>query len=151
MQMLRHARCGVIRKHFLVMVDPWRGEALALSEWTKVECLGGVLDGHLKRQIQLIKIPPQFVSSIEKIKIKLHFFNLDIAPNGREELRLHNQNRAAARFETWEGPSSGMTQTSAAKRRSRSTPSWTEAAFLRAPGKQDCARCSSAKMKENEP
>jgi hypothetical protein len=34
--------------------------------------------------MQMTKIPRQFVSSIEEIEIKLHFLNLDIAPNGRE-------------------------------------------------------------------
>jgi hypothetical protein len=63
-----------------------------------MEGLGGVLDGHLKGQMQLIKIPPQFVASIEELKIKLHFLNLGTPPNGQEELKLHNQNRAAARF-----------------------------------------------------
>jgi hypothetical protein len=48
--------------------------------------------------MQLIKIPPQFVASIEELKIKLHFLNLGTPPNGQEELKLHNQNRAAARF-----------------------------------------------------
>ena len=46
LQMLRCIWRGVIRKHFLVMIHAWRGEALALGEGTQVEGLGGVLDGH---------------------------------------------------------------------------------------------------------
>jgi hypothetical protein len=57
-----------------------------------------VLDGHLKRQIRAPIVNTQFVSSIEEIEIKLHFLNLGTPPNGQEELKLHNQNRAAARF-----------------------------------------------------
>jgi hypothetical protein len=82
--MLRHARRGVIGKHLLVVIDAWRGEALALGEGTKVESLGSVLDGHLKGQMQLIKIPPQFVASIEELKIKLHFLNLGQRPMAKK-------------------------------------------------------------------
>jgi hypothetical protein len=64
------------------MIDARRGEALALCEGAKVEGLGGVLDGHLKRQIQAPIVNTQFVSSIEEIEIKLHFLNIDGAFNG---------------------------------------------------------------------
>ena len=106
LQMLRHARCGVIRKHFLVVIDARRGQAPALSVGTKVERLGGLFNGHIKGRIQKSKIVASGVSSIEKFKIKLQFLNLDTQPNLQKKLRLHNQNRAAARLETWEGPSS---------------------------------------------
>jgi hypothetical protein len=80
------------------VIDARRGEALALGEGAKMEGLGGVLDGHLKRQIQPPIINTPLASSIEEIEIKLHFLNLGTPPNGQEELKLHNQNRAVARF-----------------------------------------------------
>jgi hypothetical protein len=88
------------------MVDPWRGQAPALGVGTKVERLGGLFNGHIKGRIQNSKIVASGVSSIEKFEIKLHFLNLGTPPNVQEKLRLHNQNRAAARLETWEGSSS---------------------------------------------
>jgi hypothetical protein len=106
LQMLRHARRGVVGKHLLVVIDTRRGETLALGEWAKMEGLGCMLDGHLKRQIQVPIIYTPLASSIEEIRIKLHFLIFDKPPNGQEELGLHNQNRVAARFVTWEGSSS---------------------------------------------
>jgi hypothetical protein len=53
-----------------------------------MEGLGGVLDGHLKRQIQAAIINTPLASSIEEIEIKLHFLNLAIAPNGRKSFVL---------------------------------------------------------------
>jgi hypothetical protein len=64
------------------VIDARRGEALALGEGAKMEGLGGVLDGHLKRQIQPPIINTQFVSSIEEIEIKLHFLNINRVFNG---------------------------------------------------------------------
>jgi hypothetical protein len=64
------------------VVDARRGEPLALGEGTEVECLGGVLDGHLKRQIRAPIVNTQFVSSIEEIEIKLHFLNINRVFNG---------------------------------------------------------------------
>jgi hypothetical protein len=111
------------------VIDARRGEALALGEWAKMKGLGGMLDGHLKRQMRAPIVNTQLVSSIEEIEIKLHFLIFDKPPNGQEELKLHNQNRAVARFKTWEGPSSRMTQSSAAKRRPRTNAFATPMSF----------------------
>jgi hypothetical protein len=127
--MLRDTRRGVVGKHLLVVIDTRRGETLALGEWAKMEGLGCMLDGHLKRQIQVPIIYTPLASSIEELRIKLHFLIFDKPPNGQEELKLHNQNRAVARFETWEGSSSRMTESSAAKRRSRTNAFATPVSF----------------------
>jgi hypothetical protein len=70
------------------MIDTGRGESLALGKGAKMESLSGFFDGHPKRQMMALKIDPSFVSSIEELKIKLHFLNMERLLNGRRAFGL---------------------------------------------------------------